>query len=236
MRFERVVFFGRSGAESLAMFALDPAEWGGKRVLDCPGGPGSLSALLRGEGIEVVAVDPLYGEPPQTLRALALADLETVWEQYRLADDLDPGFDLEAFSHQKRLALEAFLDDQRSHPQAYLPAALPRLPFEDASFDLVLCGHLLFSYAPQAVGGLMPEGGFDLDWHRQALAELLRVSRAEVRLYPAHTLQGEARRHGYAERLLAELPREWSGSWLASRYDQGHRGRTEGLRLTRTPG
>jgi len=40
MQFATVVFFGRTGEEALAMFELDPADWAGTEVLDCPGGPG----------------------------------------------------------------------------------------------------------------------------------------------------------------------------------------------------
>ena len=55
MRFEHVVFFG----------------WRGASVLECPGGPGSLAALLRQEGLDVTAVDPLYAlEPAVQLCAL----------------------------------------------------------------------------------------------------------------------------------------------------------------------
>ncbi|WP_341882431.1 hypothetical protein [Synechococcus sp. UW140] len=55
----------------------------------------------------------------------------------------------------------------------------------DQIFDLVLCGHFLFSYSPQSTGGLMKEPGLDLAWHRKALFELQRS------------------RHEYANALLA---------------------------------
>ena len=52
--------------------------------------------------------------------------------------------------------------------------ALPRLPFFDGAFDLVLCAHLLFIYARR----------FDFAWHLAACQELVRVSAGEVRLHP----------------------------------------------------
>jgi SAM-dependent methyltransferase len=233
MHFDRVVFFGRSGAEGLEMFGLDPSSCTGLRVLDCPGGPGSLAALLRQAGAEVTAVDPRYAAPAAELERLARADLAVTMTTLRANPQLALSFDLDAYEARKREALAAFLDDLRRHPHSYVAAALPDLPFPSARFDLVLCGHLLFSYAPLGDGGLMRRGGLDLAWHRRALAELLRVSAREVRLYPAHTLQGEARRHPYAEILLAQLPEPWHGGFVPSRYDQGHPGRTEGLRLLR---
>ena len=76
MQLAQVVFFGRLGSQALAMFNLDPAQWRGARVLDCPGGPGSLSALLRAEGLDVTAVDPLYALSEAALEQRTRADLE----------------------------------------------------------------------------------------------------------------------------------------------------------------
>jgi SAM-dependent methyltransferase len=233
MEFARVVFFGRSAEEGVQMDGLEPSRWKGAAVLDCPGGPGSLAAALAHAGVATTAVDPCYGAPAEELERQALADINLTLIQFAANADLDPGFDLEACRQSKIQALETFLADYRLHPERYLRAALPELPFADSSFDLVLSGHLLFSYAPIEAGGLMPQGGFDLAWHRRALAELLRVSRREVRLYPAHTLQGRSLRHPYAEALLAAVSEPWQGSFFPSSYDQGHRGCTDGLRFQR---
>jgi SAM-dependent methyltransferase len=235
MPFESVVFYGRLGEQALRMFnlAAELPRWRGRSVLDCPGGPGSLSALLRGAGCDVTAVDPLYALEPAALERRALADLDHTMGIQAASDDLRPDFDLEACRQEHLQALQAFLSDRRAHPDRYLAAALPQLPFADGSFDLVLCGHLLFSYAPLRDGGLMAGEGLDLAWHRLALAELCRVSRQQVRLYPAHTIALEACRHPYAEALLAALPAGWHGRFVPSSYDQGHCGCNEALQLER---
>ena len=62
------------------------------------------------------------------------------------------------------LYVVADLPKYLANPEAYLAASLPALPFEDGSFDLVLCGHLLMAYAPLADGGLYEEGCFNLAW------------------------------------------------------------------------
>lgn len=233
MEFAQVQFYGRLGTQAREMFNLNPRQWRGARVLDCPGGPGSLSAVLRAEGVDVSAVDPLYALPEEELRARALADLEGAMSQLTGNPAIRPDFDLAA-CHQEHLeALESFLLDRRAHPDRYIAASLPELPFADQSFDLVVSGHLLFCYAPRRDGGLMAGAGFDLDWHRRCLQELLRVSRHAVRLYPAHTIERVARRHPYAETLLSELPPGWSGGFAFSPYDQGHDGLTEVLELER---
>lgn len=51
---------------------------------------------------------------------------------------------------------------------------LPRLPFPDGQFDLVLSSHFLFTYADR----------LDLEFHGAALRELHRVARREVRVFP----------------------------------------------------
>ena len=117
-----------------------------------------------------------------------------------------------------------------------MAAALPELPFVSGAFDPVLCGHLLFSDAPLAAGGLMIGSGLDLSWHRAALDELCRVSCCEVRLYPAHTQTLPARRHPYAEALMADLPTPWTGYFVGRHTDQGFSGCTDGLASRREGG
>ncbi|KEF42289.1 MAG: hypothetical protein ER33_06300 [Cyanobium sp. CACIAM 14] len=233
MDLPRVVFFGRTGAEALEFFNLDLSAWRGCRVLDCPGGPGTLTALARGAGVDCMAVDPLY--------ALSLADLERrcrddvalTLERLAVSPAVRPGFDLSVFRTGKLEALETFLADLRDHPEAYRAAALPCLPFAEGSFDLVLSGHLLFSYAPIAAGGLSKQPDFDLPWHRRALVELLRVSRREVRIYPAHTIERRPRVHPWVAPLLAGLPSGWEAHLELTSYDQGFSGETPMLRLRR---
>lgn len=186
----------RSLAEYESMFGLDTGELTG-RILDCPGGAASFVAEANRLGIDAVAVDPFYAGDPDALATQAVADaargngfmLENahrfVWTFFR-----DP-----ADHHRRRVAAaEAFAADLREHPQRYLAAALPHLPFPDASFDLVLSSHLLFTYGDR----------FDDTFHLAALMELVRVGRGHVRLFPVleHV---EGRRHPGLDALRAQL-------------------------------
>ena len=235
MQLEGVIFYGRHGEHALQMFGLEQElqQWQGARVLDCPGGPGSLAALLAAAGVEVIACDPLYALSNAELRQRTLDDLALSLRKSATSSMLRPGFDLEPVRRSHLDSLEMFLADREAHPERYVAASLPELPFTSGQFDLVLCGHLLFSYAPVTDGGLMTGAGLDLHWHRIALAELCRVSRNQVRLYPAHTQTLPACRHPYAEALLADLPSPWCGSFVPRRYDQGFSGCTDGLELRR---
>ncbi|SBO42068.1 class I SAM-dependent methyltransferase [Cyanobium sp. NIES-981] len=234
MQFDRVLSFGRTGEELLAMFGLDPQEVGGLQVLDCPGGPGSLSCLLRRLGAAPTAVDPSYGLSAHDLEARTLEDIARVAAQQPGDPTFRDDFDREGYFRAKQEAFRQFQADRQEHPQNYLAAALPRLPFADQSFDLVLSGSLLFAYAPVGDGGLLQGAGLDLDWHAAALQELLRVCRRELRVYPAHTLQGGAARiHPYVAPLLEQLPPGWNHGQFPTRYDQGIQGEVVGLRLWR---
>ncbi len=225
------MFFGRTGAEACRFFNLDLADWSGASLLDCPGGPGSLAPLARRSGLKVLAVDPLYALEPKDLERRCREDIAFTIEQLRQSSTVRSDFNLEPYHQEKLEALEAFLADRQAHPESYRPGALPELPLADASFDLVLSGHLLFVYAPLADGGLHAVDCFDLAWHRRALAELLRVCRRELRIFPAHTITLPTRVHPYVAPLLADLPAGWQASLEPTSYDQGAMGETPMLRI-----
>jgi hypothetical protein len=166
----------RSFAEYRAMFALADSDLSGS-VLDCPGGASSFTASANRAGASVIAADPVYARPRPALAALAVAEVERgsahteagadryVWDFYG-----DPG----GHARVRRTSAEAFSRDLIAHPARYVPASLPRLPFPDGQFDLVLSSHFLFTYADR----------LDLEFHRAALRELHRVARREVRVFP----------------------------------------------------
>lgn len=204
--FERPVLFGRSLAESLRMYGLGPDALRGRRILDCPGGPGSLAAEVAALGVEIVACDPAYAMDDATLAAGCREDLARTMAAIRE----EPGhfaYDFESYEAERRAALDRFLADLRPGRSAgrYLPASLPALPFPDRSFDLVLSGHLLFTYAPTDTGGLSSHANFDLAFHEASLRELVRVSRHEVRVFPVSRILQSRREHPWLTPLRESL-------------------------------
>ena len=173
-----VLVSARSYDEYVAMFDLTDADLAG-RVLDCPGGAAGFTATALDGGHDVTAVDPVYAGGPAALAALAgravdearrgHAHLLAHAEDYVWTSFADPGDHLA----QRLAAVEVFAAGVAARPDRYVPGALPSLPFADASFDLALCSHLLFTYADR----------FDAAWHLAALVELVRVA-AEVRVFP----------------------------------------------------
>lgn len=163
----------RSLAEYVAMFSLTPLELTGS-ILDCPGGAASFIAEQAGL---TIAVDPVYASDPSWLAEHAVA--EAIRGNVHTAASAEhyawTFFHDVADHRQKRIASAmAFGEHRQQCPSAYLPAALPSLPFRDRSFDLVLSSHLLFMYADR----------LDLAFHLASLIEMGRVSRSEVRVFP----------------------------------------------------
>jgi cation transport regulator ChaB len=164
----------RSYAEYEAMFDLTELP---DSILDCCAGGSSFTAEAAARGVDAVAVDQAYELPTpdlvDTVRRSLPAGAQIVdqhaasfvWHWYG-----DPG-------RKDELRIEAadrFLQDVSVAPERYVAGSLPELPFEDGRFDLVLCSHLLFTWADK----------YDRDWHLAALRELVRVSRSEVRIFP----------------------------------------------------
>jgi SAM-dependent methyltransferase len=181
-----VAFFGRSLAEYVQFFALDLAALRGRDVLDVAAGPSSFAAEAGARRINAVAVDPLYGTSVDELAGHVQLDYAKMFSQMRAKPRL---FKFKAFPSidaaevDRRAAAERFLGDYATHfaHGRYVSGALPRLPFFDGTFDVVLCAHLLFTYAAR----------FDFDWHLAACRELVRVSASEVRIHPVCGLDGK---------------------------------------------
>ena len=181
-----ISFFGRSLGEYAQFFALDLTALKGRDVLDVGAGPSSFTAEACARKIDAVAVDPLYGDETGMLAARVQADYARMFEQMhakRRLFRLRSFPSLHAAEADRRAAAQRFLADYeaRFFHGRYVGGALPRLPFFDGTFDLVLCAHLLFIYAVQ----------FDFEWHVAACRELVRVSAGEVRIHPLCGLDGK---------------------------------------------
>jgi hypothetical protein len=159
------------------MFLLDDHDLLAGPILDCPGGASPFAAQVRARGGTVTSVDPIYDQPPQVVAARTRADLDRIaaWV------DANPGnFDWsylgspQAVQRAFEVSADLFAVDYAPDGRRYVAATLPRLPFGDWRFRLVLSGFLLFVYPDR----------FDLDWHVASLLELVRVTTGEVRVYP----------------------------------------------------
>jgi ubiquinone/menaquinone biosynthesis C-methylase UbiE len=172
---------GRTFAEYRRMFDLTAEEIGGRELLDCGGGAGAFTATAAELAERVVAVDPLYGPPPDALEPRLDEAIEYDVAQLREKRDLfvwDCYGDVETRGRYLRAAAERFLADYATHPERYVAGALPDLPLGADSVDLALAANLLFVY----------DDRLDREFHEAALCDLARVAREAVRVFPLHSL------------------------------------------------
>jgi len=172
----RTLISARSFDEYVAMFALSDEDLSCS-ILDCPGGAASFAAEARTHGASVVAVDPVYGADVDWLAEHAVD--EAVRGNRHTGASVDSfvwTFFADIADHLRRRTSSAlkFGLDLRDNPSTYVAGSLPRLPFRDLAFDLVLSSHLLFMYADR----------LDADFHAAAACEMARVARREVRIFP----------------------------------------------------
>jgi len=144
----------------------------------------------------VIAVDPAYAMPRDELARQGQADLV---RGNAIAAEHPDRFTFDWYGAPERRvamrnrALALFVTDLVMHPGRYVAGQLPQLPFKDASYDLALCSHLLFTWADQ----------LGVDWHRAALLELARVA-AEVRVFPT-VMQGAGEPVPFWDELMSDL-------------------------------
>jgi hypothetical protein len=229
--FDGVVFFGRRLNEYVKMFDLKLDELTDRKLLDCAAGPAAFAAQAAELGISVVACDPMYELDLATLRTCVDRDAQMVQEkQAKTPQFFHP--ELEPTS-KRREDMEIFLlDYERGKALGrYVPASLPTLPFQDASFDITLSANFLFLYSDPESGGMMDGSPLDYAFHSKAIAELMRVTRQEVRIYP---LQGpDVKEHAYLSRIVDECKQSGFSASVVPVPQRDIIGAEDMLRITR---
>ena len=187
---DRIAFIGRTFDEYKNIFALDDADLGSGPILDCPAGPSSFSAEAARKGLQVTACDMTYQLSIAFLGEKGKKDIEHVfdrvndvphlyvWNTYKNWDEI---------VSLRRKALGMFQDDfPKGYGEGrYVHGELPRLPFPDKAFSLVLSAHFLFLYGDR----------LDVEFHRASLREMARVCSGELRIYPLQGLDAKPYPH-----------------------------------------
>ena len=223
---DRAVPWGRNQVEYLAFFdLLDLAP--GTRVLDCGSGPSSFNAEMTALGFDVVSADPLYGYGKAAI-AGRIAEAQTaimagvraeaarfVWDDYGSPEGLE---------RTRLSAMKFFLEDYEEGcaEGRYVDAGLPALPFADGAFDLALSSHFLLLYSTQ----------LDLDFHRAAVLEMLRVAK-EARIFPLLDMTGG--RSPHLAPLAESLTTEGFACQVRAVAYEFQKGGNEMLRIARDP-
>jgi ubiquinone/menaquinone biosynthesis C-methylase UbiE len=122
----------------------------------------------------------------------------------------------------RKLALEQFVSDYPTgiKEKRYIKAELPKLPFKDKSFDLVLSGHFLFTYSHK----------FDFSFILSSILELYRVS-SKVRIY--HLQKSSLQPYEQMTELLFALEKLRIGYYIVPVPFEFQRGSNKMLLLRR---
>ncbi|MFJ7734905.1 SAM-dependent methyltransferase [Lysinibacillus sp. NPDC097287] len=185
---ERIVFIGRTFEEYLDLFSLSKEYLEGKKILDCPAGACSFTAIGNTMGIDITACDIAYYHAVEDLKHKGLQDITHTMEHMEKAKNIfvwDYFNDVEDLRKHRQSALEECTKDMATSNGRYVPVTLPSLLFEDGEFDLILSAHFLFSYADR----------LDYSFHVETIKELLRVSKEEIRIFPLVDLEGNRYEH-----------------------------------------
>jgi hypothetical protein len=193
---ERIIFIGRTYEEYLEMFSLLEEELQGKKVLDCPAGACSFTAIGTKSGLDVTACDIAYYHSDEDLKNKGLQDIEHAMEHMEKAKNnykWDYFKDVEGLKKHRLSALQDCADDMNKSSERYIPVTLPSLPFMNAEFDILLSAHFLFMYADR----------LDYQFHIETLNELLRVTKEEIRIFPLVDLEGK--RYEHLDKIISYL-------------------------------
>ncbi|MFS0891057.1 SAM-dependent methyltransferase [Peribacillus frigoritolerans] len=193
---ERIIFIGRTFKEYLDMFSLSVEELRGKKILDCPAGACSFTAVDNKSGLDVTACDIAYYHSGEDLKYKGLQDIEHAMEHMQNAKSnyIWKYFkDIEGLRKNRLSALNDCVRDMRKSSDRYVPVTLPSLPFKDGEFDILLSAHFLFMYADR----------LDYQFHIETLNELLRVTKEEIRIFPIVDLEGK--RYEHLDKLIIYL-------------------------------
>ena len=181
---DKVVPWGRSFDEYRRMFALTDEDLR-QRIIGCGDGPASFNAEASRRGYQVISCDPIYRFETAQIQDRIAATYDQVIAQTRQHEHEfvwgDRIRNVEQLGQVRMATMQSFLEDYElgKRQRRYVDAELPNLPFEDGTFHLALCSHLLFVYSAQ----------LGETFHRAAIHEMCRVA-MEVRIFPLIALGG----------------------------------------------
>lgn len=197
---ENVVPLGRSLKEYKLMFDLTDKDLD-KQILGVADGIASFNAEMTELGKTVVSVDPIYNFEGKEIIEQFYNVIDSVVDQLKATEE-DYIWDIfkspDEYKEYRIQTLEKFIADYDlgKRENRYILGELPSLDFEDSSFDLALCAHLLFFYSEQ----------LDYEFHLASVKEILRTAN-EVRIFPLLDVKS-INRSVHLDPIICELESE----------------------------
>lgn len=225
---EKIWFLGRGFEEYLLMFKLNLPDLAHCHILDCNAGASSFTAEMNHKGYDVIAADILYGQSAEKMENISENDFLTLMNAHKdLKNEEDWGF-FENHDHMIQYRIKSynkFFEHYKTGKDAfYIESKLPKLPFRNNSFHLVLSSHLLFLY----------DDRLDYNFHLQSVKEMIRVSSQEVRIYPLVRLRSN-RKSKFVDSLIRDLSPNYHTEIQKVDY-RFREGADEMLRIQKTSG
>ena len=176
-KYESIVPWGRSYDEYVKMFDLTNDDLN-KYILGCGDGPASFNSINTSKMKKCISIDPIYQFTKIQIENKIRDTFNNVIGQ--TSDNIDK-FNWNKIKNVNELlrirmnAMNVFLNDYENglKENRYIYAELPKLPFDDNEFDLVISAHFLFFYSDN----------LSLEFHKNSIKEMLRVAN-EVRIFP----------------------------------------------------
>lgn len=180
LELDNILITGRTYTEYMTFFDLDEQMLIGKKVLDCPSGASSFVKTAKEKGIYAQGVDILYENKIEDIYKQGKVSIDKIYEDISWMDGFNFDFygSIENHKNHRVEALESFVKDYNIDNYSFM--TLPKLSFNDESFDLLLSSHLLFVY----------DDRFDYAFHKNTILEMLRVAK-EVRIFPLVDFQNK---------------------------------------------
>jgi N-acetylglutamate synthase-like GNAT family acetyltransferase len=196
LKYSNIKVWGRSFAEYVKMFELTANDLR-KKIIVCADGPSSFNAAMWKKGKKIISIDPIYSLKKDELSQRIIESADDIIIQINSNKDSFTWDSIKSINElmQKRLsAMNIFLDDYESglSEKRYLAQSLPKLNFNNKTFDLALCSHFLFLYSSL----------LSFDFHVQSIKELLRIS-DEIRIFPIIDFNGKVSSH--LDNIIHEL-------------------------------
>ena len=223
MKLENVVPWGRNLEEYQNMFLLSEKDLQSK-ILGCGDGPSSFNFEVTKLNGNMTSIDPIYQFTKDEIQQridetssvvseqLKQNQNDFVWKSIKSVDEL---------INIRLTAMNNFIKDYENgkKEKRYIHNELPKLSFENNSFDLVLSSHFLFLYSEH----------FDLQFHIDSILEMCRISKKEVKIFPLLDLKNQ--KSEYLEPILEELKRKGFEAKIIKTDYEFQKGANELLRI-----
>jgi SAM-dependent methyltransferase len=185
IKYENIMPWGRSYIEYIRMLNLTDKDLC-RKILACGDGPASFNARMKKIGYKVTSLDPIYQFTKEQIDNRIQEVYDDVINQTKNNKEKfiwNSIHSIEELGSIRMSAMKEFIDDYNSGKTEgrYISGELPVLPFENKSFDLILCAHFLFFYSDN----------LSLDFHINSVREMCRIGK-EIRIFPIVDLNGNS--------------------------------------------